>query len=379
MPIHNPTYQVAVYYFPGYHPDPRTAAWHGQGWCEWELLRRAGPRFAGHLQPKVPLWGYEDESTPEAATRKVAAAADHAVHALLFDWYWYDGGPFLNRCLEQGFLRAPNLERIKFALMWANHDWLDIHPWKRSTPPYRLTEGAVDRAQFAAATDYVLRTYLAHPCYWRVDGALYFSVYELMRLVQGLGGVAAARETLDGFRARVRAAGLGELHLNAVVWGIQILPGETTLKDPDDMVQQLGLDSVTSYVWIHHTPMRSFPTVEYAAYAEEAAADWARFSDEFRKPYYPNVSMGWDSSPRAEQSDVYDSVGYPFTPVLRGNTPAAFRAALVRARAFLDEGRTRDKILTINAWNEWTEGSYLEPDTIHGLGYLQAIREVFGA
>ncbi len=65
-------------------------------------------------------------------------------------------------------------------------------------------------------------------------------------------------------------------------------------------------------------------------------------------------------------------------PAIAGNTPAAFEAALRSARAFLDEQPAPARILTINAWNEWTEGSYLEPDTIHGMAYLEAIRDVFG-
>ena len=44
-------YQVAAYYFPNYHIDPRNAEIHGPGWTEWELVKRAEPRFAGHQQP----------------------------------------------------------------------------------------------------------------------------------------------------------------------------------------------------------------------------------------------------------------------------------------------------------------------------------------
>jgi len=61
--------QVAVYYFPDYHVDPRNEAWHGPAWNEWSLVKAATPRFPGHRQPKVPLWGYLDESKPETATR----------------------------------------------------------------------------------------------------------------------------------------------------------------------------------------------------------------------------------------------------------------------------------------------------------------------
>jgi len=372
-------YQIAVYYFPQYHPDPRNDAWHGAGWTEWELVKRATPRFVGHQQPKVPLWGYLDESHPEVMERKIASAADHGITAFIYDWYWYEDGAFLNRCLEQGHLAARNADRLKFALMWANHNWIDIHPAKRSSPYQTLVRGAISQKAFSAATEHVIKTYFSHPCYWRVEGGLYFSVYELMTLVRGLGSVAETRKALDDFRVRTRAAGLGELHLNAVVWGNQVLPGEETIVDVNDLLARLGFDSITSYVWVHHVPLASFPKTPYEQMAERSAGDWERFTAGYKLPYYPNVTMGWDPSPRTVQSDVFDNVGYPFTPVLSGNIPEAFRRSLLEARAFLDKGLTQPKILTINAWNEWTEGSYLEPDTVYGMGYLEAIRDVFGA
>jgi hypothetical protein len=104
---------------------------------------------------------------------------------------------------------------------------------------------------------------------------------------------------------------------------------------------------------------------------------WERVEKAFSLPYYPNVTMGWDASPRTVQSDAYLNVGYPFVSMLANNTPERFREALALAKARLDQ-RTSRKILSINAWNEWTEGSYLEPDTQYGLAYLEAVRDVFG-
>ena len=82
--------QVAAYYFPNYHPDSRNNARHGRGWTEWELMKCARPRFPGHVQPKVPLWGYEDESDPMVMSRKIEAAISHGLDTFVFDWYWYD-------------------------------------------------------------------------------------------------------------------------------------------------------------------------------------------------------------------------------------------------------------------------------------------------
>ncbi|MGZ3316102.1 MAG: glycoside hydrolase family 99-like domain-containing protein [Isosphaeraceae bacterium] len=82
--------------------------------------------------------------------------------------------------------------------------------------------------------------------------------------------------------------------------------------------------------------------------------------------YFPNVSMGWDSSPRANQADKFGNFGYPFTNTISGNTPERFREALEIAHKRLLARKSGPRVLTVNSWNEWTEGSYIEPDTVHG-------------
>jgi hypothetical protein len=109
-----------------------------------------------------------------------------------------------------------------------------------------------------------------------------------------------------------------------------------------------------------------------------AVDHWHKTRQSFTLPYFPNVTMGWDSSPRTLQSETFTNAGYPFMPMLSGNSPAAFKQALHEAKQFLDQQNV-PRILTINAWNEWTEGSYLEPDTEDGMAYLEAIRTIFGA
>src|SRR6266542_2310038 len=79
-------YQIGAYYFPDYHVDPRNEAAHGKGWTEWELVKRAEPRFPGHRQPRRPAWGYEDESDPRVFAKKIDTAADHSLTHFIFDW-----------------------------------------------------------------------------------------------------------------------------------------------------------------------------------------------------------------------------------------------------------------------------------------------------
>ncbi|TXK16375.1 glycoside hydrolase family 99-like domain-containing protein [Homoserinibacter sp. GY 40078] len=368
-------YQTAVYYFPGYHHDPRYRDWHGDGWTEWELVRRAEPRFPGHEQPRVPAWGYGDESDPQVAGRSIRAAADHGITAFIYDWYWYGDAPFLEGALERGYLASPDRERLKFALMWANHDWVNIHPVKRGTNPTVLEEGAVSPEVFVHATDYMIETYLGRPEYWRPDGRPYVSFYDLPTLIAGLGGVDATADALADFRERARRAIGTDLHLNAVLVGSGILVTDRALPDPGELVERLGFDSTTAYVSLHHAPLRGTPATDYSAHLDDARSRMRELAATVPVPFFPNVTVGWDASPRTVQSDVYEDLDrYPFTGILTGATPEAFAAQLAEARAWADDVENGHGIITVNAWNEWTEGSYLEPDTHHGMAYLEAIR-----
>jgi hypothetical protein len=392
-------YQVAVYYFPNYHHDPQNEIVHGRGWNEWELVRQARPRYPGQRQPRIPLWGYEDESDPAVMTRKIDAAADHGVDAFLFDWYWYEQGPYLECGLESGFLGASNNQRLKFAIHWANHDWIDIHPasyYNCATNSHRLLyPGKISRQAYEKMVDHVIVRYFHHPSYWKIDGAPYFSIYDLPSFIRCFGGVQDAAAALAYFRSQARQAGFPDIHLNQVLWNLGVLPGEKALltdelcpptdelcpRSPGDILQELGFNSFTSYVWIHHVPLDSFPETAYETVCQKYLQYWEQAVSEIALPYFPNATMGWDSSPRTIQTESFANVGYPFTACMGDNTPARFKEALRLIKERMDQqdrSRRMRPILTINAWNEWTEGSYLEPDTVHGLGYLEAIRDIFG-
>lgn len=357
---------VACYYFPQWHADPQNEAAYGKGWSEWPLAAKAKPRFPGHRQPLTPAWNPEPEDDPQVMARKIAAAADHGIDAFVFDWYFNAKGPFLNGALEHGFLAATNRHRLKFALMWANHDLI-------SGP------GALNRADFDRATDHMIRHALAEPNYWRLDGRLYVGIYEVGTLLKGLGGVEAAAEALNAFRDRVRRVGLGELHLNASAQHFNV-PETDVAKypGPNAVLRKLGFDSVTPYHWIHLRVVPNFPASDYAPYRDEGFRAMREAAARISLPYLPVACMGWDPSPRTPQDQPFVPGPYPWGAVLTNNTPAEFRIALEKGRDWFAAPTPAPRAIFIEAWNEWTEGSYLEPDTVHGTAYLEAVRDVLG-
>jgi hypothetical protein len=369
---------VLAYYFPNWHADDQNADRYGVGWNEWELLRNARPRFDGHRQPRVPALGYIDESDVASMASEIDLAADHGVDAFVFDYYWHADGPFLADALDKGYLGAPNRERVNFALMWANHDWVEIFPAHHREHPL-INRGAVARDTFDAMVDHVIAQYFSQDEYLTVDGKPFFSIYEIGSLIEGLGGVDEARDALRSFRDKTIAAGHPGLYLDATVWGFGVLPTAVTTADPAELIERLGFESASSYVWIHHTDLsaHSFPVGDWDVVADDAFAAYENYASDLSVPFIPNVSVGWDSSPRTDQSQPFTADEYPWYPIFDAS-PEQFERGLERARDFLDRQDLPHPMLAINAWNEWTEGSALLPEATHGTEYLEAIRRVFG-
>ncbi|MBB5343366.1 glycosyltransferase WbsX family protein [Tunturibacter empetritectus] len=373
VPVSN-KYNVGAFYFPNFHVDPRNEEVHGKDWTEWEILKRGEPKFAGHDQPKKPAWGYLDEATPAAFEKKTAAAHQAGINHFIFDWYWYEGKPFLQRAVEEGYQVAANKNDVSFCIMWANHDWYNLMPARLDQKEKALLyKGTYSASEFDRITDYIVTHYFRDNHYFQVDGCPYFSIYELANLVDRMGGLEIAREAFERFRAKVRSAGFRDVYFNAVAAGIK------SISDPAAFLHALRVQSVTSYTWFHHFEMNTFPTVDYASALRAAPGFWKEANAMFGVPYEADVSMGWDPSPRTCQCDKFEHSDYPYTSILVNNTPELFQQGLLNAKVYMDGLTNQPKILNINSWNEWTEGSYLEPDATHGMAYLNSIQKVFGA
>nr|WP_294870536.1 glycoside hydrolase family 99-like domain-containing protein [uncultured Pedobacter sp.] len=359
-------YDVAAFYWPAYHYEPRAEFLFPEKKGEWEIIYKAQPKEKGHAQPKVPLWGYLDEANPKDMDKKITAAVDHGVNTFIFDWYWYEGKPFLEDCINEGFLKA-NKGRMKFYLMWANHDATTY--WERKNPKKDsvIWKGSVDRKQFNIVVDRVIEKYFKDPGYYKIDGAPVFCIYELHTLIAGLGGATQTKEALDYFREKTIAAGFPGLHLQGILWqalpsSIAGVPGEK-IGTQNKVMEYFGFNSLTNYCWAH----LQNPDGDYEKWADLSTNMWQGFSNDFTIPYFPNLTISWDANPR-----------FPYkTGYINNPAPEKFAKYVEKAKAFADAHPKQRKLITINAWNEWSEGSYLEPDTLHKMGYLDVLKRAF--
>jgi hypothetical protein len=350
--LRRPQVEAVAYNFPSWHPSPFMEARFGKGWTEFESLKTAQPLFHGHLWPKFPLWGYYDESDPEWAAREVDLAADHGLSAWMIDWYWHNGTQFYHEQLEKGFLRAPNRKRLKFALMWANHDWKNVYPARNPQEASIILPQAHSPEDFRAVTRYCIEHYFGESNYWRIDGALVFGIFDLARVIQALGEDGTKR-ALEEMRTAVAKAGLGELH-------IQSNNGHGGI---EGRLRSFGINSATIYHTFGWTYNRDPGVAEaYGLGAAESIGQWRKLKGAADVPTFPDCPAGWDDSPR---------FGLGAHPAV-GRSPDQFERLVRAARHFVAEDRTR--ILYLSAWNEWTEDHVILPDTIWGYGYLEALK-----
>jgi hypothetical protein len=306
---------------------------------------------------------------PAAMEKKINAAADHGVNVFIFDWYWYDEGPFLESMVNS-FVKAPNTSRMKFYIMWANHD-VPGNMWNhfRYKTDSLVWEGEVDWENYKIVVDRIIEQYFKQPNYYLIDGKPVFSVFSFADLVHSFEGIEGTREALDYLREKVKEAGFPGLHLQVV--------GRRTGDEPaiqlgnyaepmgvNEVVAELGINSVTTYTWT-----MAGINEDYIQWAENGLANRNKWDALMDIPYFPCVSIGWDNTPR------YPELGME-SVVHIGNTPESFAAYLQEAKEFLRARPDQPKLIVLNAWNEYVEGSYLEPDMKWGYGYLEAVRNV---
>ena len=358
-------YRVCAFVWPSCHDDPlgRELLWK-EGTGEWEVIKKGTPRYPGHYQPKQPLWGFEADDDPKVVERWIDTAVEYGVNTFVYDWYWYNGRPFLEGALDNGFLGARNNSKMDFYIMWANHDvkknYWNCHLY--GDDDSQLFTGVIAPEDFPVIADRVIGMYFKRDNYVKIAGCPVFMIYDPFNFVKSFGSADKAAEALDWFRSECVKAGFRGLHLQVGFWGDGYYD-KAYVASCRKLVDELGVNSVSFY-------NMGGRDEDYLAFGRKAWDVHKTWVSAMNVPVFPTVSVGWDDTPRFPSKGEHDTVHY-------NNTPEAFGHYLERARSFVDCHPEQPRFVYINAWNEWVESSYLLPDYKYGFSYLEAVRNVF--
>ena len=375
---------VYAWYFPNWHPgDPLNEQWHGKGWSEWRCVQYAAQRFEGHTIYH-PLWGYEDESDPKVMGKKIDTALEYGVDGFMWDFYWFEStGGYRLKALDAFCEAMKTRKNFKMALMWCNHDPMYVHPASYLNRGRELLSGDLSAEGFAKGADYIIEKCMTQDWYMTVQHEgkekLYFVIWALKKLADGLGGVENARRVLDAFRDKVRKVCGKELYLATYPTS---LPGYGNGK-PEEITEYLkafGIDGCITYGW----PVRpdegdEWPVVQYSRFVDNGIETFEKYTKNVNLPVNITVEQGWDSSPRTVPSDMHEQhLGFPYNWITDHKNPADFKRGLAAAKEFFRSDASTGDFITLSTWNEWTEGNFMEPSVEQGYAYLEAVRDVFG-
>ena len=356
--------RVLAYVYPGWHPIPERDEAFYPGFTEWDLVYDSRPRFEGHVQPRLPAWGRYDDRDPVEVGRRIRMCAEHGVDGLVYGFFWCRGKRVFQDALDLGFLGAPEGARFPFAVMWANRMPRRVLPVKRTDTPVieedRLVPSDVD--DFVALVRYVAERYFAKDNYVRVDGRAYFSIFDSTFLIKELGA-EGTREAIARARAMLRSGGFPDLYLAAIE------PNEDVI----GTVKDLGFDAVTNYVFL--PDWKGDFLQDYDERVAIRAAQWPQIAARAGLTYHPAVTPGWDASPRGADFGPKRPNKYPWWPIVVGEHPDKFRAAVARAVGYARGNPAGEQLVLIASLNEWSEGHYLEPDSRFGMGWIEAVRD----
>lgn len=324
--------EVGVYYYPG---------WNRPNVDGWEKIKPYPER--------EPLLGWYEEGADYVTRTQLSWLEKYGINFVAYDWYWDQGSGVKNRTYAiDSFIRSSKGVNVDFTILWANHT---------GTP--------TSYEQFDKIVDYWIKNYFTKTNYKKIDGkpvVFIFSPDLLFKDSEAFG--SSPKELLNRARATARQAGLKGIYF---IGSAQANKESVSVELPEQ-----SYDALSAYNYQNSSSSelgsKSLST-SYQELSDGYAKNWNVILQNSKIPYILPVTSGWDKTPWGGSFiSAHDN---------SSSTPATFAEHLMRAKKILlsNPAKTLNTVV-ICCWNEYGEGSYIEPTKKFGYEYLENIKEI---
>lgn len=368
--------KVIALYFPQFHAIPENDKWWGEGFTDWNNVKTSYPLYEGHLQPRVPLNNnYYDLTDYNVLKWQAQLAKHYGIYGFAIYHYWFDGKQLLEKPKEM-FLSHPEID-IPFCLTWANESW--SRRWEgRDKETLMLQTHEPSKEQWKAHFDYLL-PYFKDKRAIKIDGKILFQIYN-PHLVNNVD------EMISYWRELANENGIGELYFMAIKSfdfpnsaiidsfdGVLLFqPRAASNSTNNKGALQVFLENSLRRLpesWVEKfRSIRTQSRKAHKVHSYQKICDIALKQGEEanNKDLFNMAFMRWDNTARyREKATIYE-----------GCTPKTFENNFKKLYNAASKNTEGKKFVFINAWNEWAEGTYLEPDTDYGYEFLEAIKKI---
>ena len=345
--------KTIAYYLPQFHPIPENDTWWGKGFTEWTNVTKAKPLFSSHYQPRLPSdLGYYDLRLPEVRLAQAELAKQYGIDGFCYWHYWFKG----RRLLERPFndVLTSGKPEFPFCLAWANESW--TRTWEGDEKEFLVKQEYSDVDDLAHAR--WLAEVFSDSRYIRIEGRPLLMIYRAPMLPNSW-------KTIEVFRNECVRLGVPEPYII----------GRDTHNPGEDM-RNFGCDITETstprldLLYKKMTPFKSkfIRNIQQGIFSSVLNVYDYKTACNIAKDNLPShhlirsIMVGWDNTARRASKSL----------ILNNVTPEYYYDAFLEILKGLTDKPVNQKIVFINAWNEWAEGMHLEPDIRYGHKFLQA-------
>lgn len=371
----NDATKIIAIYFPQFHRIPENDRWWGSGFTDWNNVKSSTPQYPGHYQPRVPLNGnYYDQSELDTLNTQVQLAKRYGVYGFCHYHYWFDGKQLLETPTNL-MLQNPDID-FPFCLSWANETWSRRWDGRDNEILIKQTHPA-NKESWKLHYDYLIKAW-KDPRAIKVDGKPVFIIYRPQHINK-------IDEMFVYWRELSKKDGLPGLYfiyqkqydlINANLLNLfdavfQFQPGESVNSSG------FGNKGISKSFWMKF--VRNFPekiqdklrSLRAKLYKEITFYDYddvwknaIKVGSDKNITTYPGAFVDWDNASRYKKRAT----------IFRGAKPEKFEKWLRLLIDGMPQRNLPENFIFLNAWNEWSEGAYLEPDERYGYQYLEALK-----
>jgi hypothetical protein len=365
-----------AFYFPQFHAIPENDEWWGRGFTDWVNVKKAKAQFRGHYQPRIPLGGrYYDQSEKDVIAWQIELAKAHGLYGFCHYHYWFDGKQLLETPTNI-FLDSKELD-FNFCLAWANETW--SRRWDGRDHHILVQQTHIpDKDRWLAHFRYLIKAWSDERAI-KIDGKPVFLIYRAHR-IEKIG------EMFDFWQDMAVREGLKGLYFIAIkqyefpvpdvlkyfdaVVNFQPFEAIYSPDFPDQKVIQKGF--IQRFRILPEKALDILRSMRYFLFRSLTFYDyemvWRHILQEgpgeYGLPAISGAFVDWDNTSRYGKR----------ARIFRGASPERFEFYFQKLVEKVAKRPEPERFIFINAWNEWAEGAYLEPDERYGYRYLEALK-----
>ncbi|WP_150275852.1 glycoside hydrolase family 99-like domain-containing protein [Paenibacillus tepidiphilus] len=342
--------KLIAYVLPQFHRIPENDDWWGEGFTEWTNTRKAVPLYPGHLQPKEPMQQYYYDLTDASARiRQAEWAKAHGIYGFCYYHYWFKGKRLLDKPVRE--IHRSGEPSMPFCLSWANESW--TRKWDGGEHELLIKQEYGDEGDWEHHF-YELLPLFKDERYIRIDGKPVFIIYRP-------GNIPRWKDMCRQWNRLAEENGLDGVYFVRTLGGFEV---------PEQPGFDASVEFEPHYTFAHGDSRRLWQRMNLDG-QEHLVFDYdqlwlsilSRIHRRSGEKIFPGAYVNWDNTPRLGtrgQSCI-------------GASPRKFGHYLSRQ---MERAKTlyQSEFLFINAWNEWAEGAFLEPDERNGFAYLEEVR-----